>query len=192
MAAPFTVAYQHTESITPRNIVSSVATPDIVGSMSVASESGLGSYVRRRRESLHITLTELARRAGLSKSELSSLENGRIALPGADKRRRLAAALHVRHVDLLVAAGEIASDEVERTPEPEPGDPLTRLAPLIYSIQWDETMYTAIRGMIREIAKMQRENATDETIQISGPPELSPEPHLLPRTSERTLLRQDR
>lgn len=81
----------------------------------------LGSYVKERRDRLGMSLTALAIKAGLSKSELSALERGRISLPGADKRRRLAAALGVSHLDLLVAAGELTEAErggaVERVPD---------------------------------------------------------------------------
>src|SRR5262245_33677345 len=73
--------------------------------------NGLGGYVRARRDRNGWSLTSLAARSGLSKSELSAIEAGKIKLPGADKRRRLAEALSVRHVDLLVAAGEITADE---------------------------------------------------------------------------------
>ena len=72
----------------------------------------LGEFVGQRRKDMGITLTELARRAELSKSELSAVERGRVALPGADKRRRLATALGVSHADLLIAAGELLEDEV--------------------------------------------------------------------------------
>lgn len=80
--------------------------------------STLGAFVRARRAVLGLLLTDLARRADLTKSELSAIENGKIALPGADKRRRLAAALGVSHEALLVAAGELAPDEAGRLTEP--------------------------------------------------------------------------
>lgn len=72
----------------------------------------LGDFVRKRREEMGLGVTALAERAGLSKSEVSALEKGRINLPTTDKRRRLAAALGVRHIDILVAAGELTEEEI--------------------------------------------------------------------------------
>jgi transcriptional regulator with XRE-family HTH domain len=85
----------------------------------------LGDYVRERRSILGWSLIDTAAAAELSKSELSALENNKIKLPGADKRRRLAAVLGVRHIDLLVAAGELSEDEAPgltpNTPSLDPG-----------------------------------------------------------------------
>jgi transcriptional regulator with XRE-family HTH domain len=56
---------------------------------------------------------------------LAQIERGKIALPNGDLRRRLASALGVRHVDILVAAGELTADEIPRegtAPEPFPHD----------------------------------------------------------------------
>lgn len=72
----------------------------------------LAEYVMARRGMLGITVTQLAERSGLSKSEISSIEAGRIKLPGADKRRRLAATLGGFHAELLVNAGEITPEEI--------------------------------------------------------------------------------
>lgn len=72
----------------------------------------LAGFVRAARERLGMTVTGLADRSGLTKSEISGIESGRIKLPGADKRRRLADALAVRHVDVLMAAGEISAEEL--------------------------------------------------------------------------------
>lgn len=72
----------------------------------------LAEYVMAKRGLLGITLTELANRADLSKSELSAIERGKVLLPGAEKRRRLAAALNGFHAELLVHAGELTPEEV--------------------------------------------------------------------------------
>lgn len=55
---------------------------------------------------------EFADRVGMTKSHLSQVEAGKIALPNADIRRRLAKELGVSHLDLLVAAGEIDRSEI--------------------------------------------------------------------------------
>jgi transcriptional regulator with XRE-family HTH domain len=75
-------------------------------------ESGLGNYIRRRREELKMTAAQLVEQSGVSKSHLSQIEKGKIAFPNAEIRRRLAWALGVSHVDLLVAAGELNAEEV--------------------------------------------------------------------------------
>jgi transcriptional regulator with XRE-family HTH domain len=100
------------------NTVSSVTRHTTMVVMSNAIRT-LGNYVKERREALPLSLTDFAKRSGLSKSELSALENGKIGLPGADKRRKLAAALGVSHLDILVAAGEISEDEVHAAGVPK-------------------------------------------------------------------------
>jgi transcriptional regulator with XRE-family HTH domain len=95
-----------------------------------AAMDTFAEFVRTRREALGMSGVELAIEADLTKSEVSAIENGRIKLPGADKRRRLAEALRIRHVDLLVAAGELSPDEVPG-PSLSPrnlNDPVERLA----------------------------------------------------------------
>jgi transcriptional regulator with XRE-family HTH domain len=90
-------------------LVKGLATPNI-GGMNTLTE-GFGAYVLARRRALGLTQGELADRIGLNRAHLSQIESGKIGLPAADIRRRLAAALGVRHVDLLIAAGELTPDE---------------------------------------------------------------------------------
>ena len=73
--------------------------------------AGLGAFIKDRRQQLGITQTELAERSALTKSHLSAIESGKIGLPNADIRRKLAEALGVTHLDLLVAAGELTAGE---------------------------------------------------------------------------------
>ncbi len=83
---------------------------------------GLGQYIRQRRTSLGLTQESVAEQAGIGRSHLSQIESGKIGLPNATIRRRLAKTLRVRHVDLLVAAGEISEDEVRNGTAPEPSE----------------------------------------------------------------------
>jgi transcriptional regulator with XRE-family HTH domain len=83
--------------------------------------NGLGAYVARRREQLGLTQQELAERVGVRRDTIAQIET-RTKLPGADVRRRLAAALGVRHVDLLIAAGELSPEEIAGTPGRWPTD----------------------------------------------------------------------
>lgn len=93
-----------------QHCVSSGGTPHTLVDMETTKT--LGNYVKEQREKRGKTLTALAADAGLSKSELSALERNRISLPGADKRRRLARALGVSHIRLLVEAGELSEEDV--------------------------------------------------------------------------------
>ena len=74
----------------------------------------LGKWARIRREGLGITQADVAERMGpdVETNYVTKVETGRIKRPPAEMRRRLASALGVSHVDLLVAAGELADDEV--------------------------------------------------------------------------------
>ncbi|HEU0115341.1 MAG TPA: helix-turn-helix transcriptional regulator [Thermomicrobiales bacterium] len=84
--------------------------------------AGLGAFIRQRRAALGLTQERVADQAGIGRSHLSQIESGKIGLPNATIRRRLAKTLRVRHVDLLVAAGEIAEDEVRSGSAPQPSE----------------------------------------------------------------------
>jgi len=73
---------------------------------------GIGGYVKALREATGAGQGKLADRAGLPRPYMSQLEAGKVGLPGADIRRRLASALGISHLDLLIAAGELLSEEV--------------------------------------------------------------------------------
>ena len=107
-------------------------------------ESNLPSlkhFVETRMKDLGLSQVQLAAKAGLTKSEINALLKGRVQLPGADKRRRLAKALGVSHLDLLVEAGEITREElgpeVGRI-ERDPDDPRDQLAERIRFAPIDE------------------------------------------------------
>ena len=76
----------------------------------------MGSYIKERRLALSMTQADLGGAVGVDKAYISQSERGKVALPSADPRRRLAEALQLRHVDLLIAAGELEPDEI-------PGEP---------------------------------------------------------------------
>lgn len=73
---------------------------------------GLGAFVHERRTRLGFTQERVALAAGISRSHLSQIESGKIALPNAETRRLLASALAVEHVELLIAAGELTAEEM--------------------------------------------------------------------------------
>lgn len=92
----------------------------------------LAELILRLRTARGWTQEALAERSGLNQPTIADIERGRSKLPGPDIRRRLAVALGVRHVDLLIAAGQLTPDEVAPLPGTHITDPL--LADLVK--QW--------------------------------------------------------
>jgi transcriptional regulator with XRE-family HTH domain len=82
--------------------------------VSIMNAYGLGPYLVRLREGRGWSITDAAAHIGMSKSHLSQLEKGKIGLPNAALRRQIANAYSIRHVDILVAAGELDADELPR------------------------------------------------------------------------------
>jgi transcriptional regulator with XRE-family HTH domain len=99
-----------------------------------------------------LTQEELAQRAGLKQPTIADIERGRSKLPGADIRRRLADALGIRHVDLLVAAGELTTAEIAPLPATFIADfrlqeivtVWTKMTPELQS-----AVHTTVRALIR-------------------------------------------
>lgn len=77
--------------------------------------SSIGAYVKKTRKDRGLTQVRLAAEADVDRAYLSQIESGRVALPNADLRRRIAKALGVSHLDMLVAAGEIAREEIQES-----------------------------------------------------------------------------
>lgn len=127
-------------------------------------EEGIGGFVRRVRADQGLSQTALAELASVSKGYLSTLEANKIGLPAPDVRRRLARALGVSHLDLLVAAGEISEDEigqvgavgvVERDADPVADELIT----LVRSVPWASDPDLA-DGMKRILTRFQRAPST--------------------------------
>lgn len=74
----------------------------------------LGASIREWRLGLGLQQGELAAKAEIPQAALSDIERGKTKLPNADIRRRLAKALGVSHLDILIAAGEITTDEIAK------------------------------------------------------------------------------
>ena len=108
----------------------------------------LKSFVIEKRESLGWTQTELARRSGVPRTTVNRIESGTTKLPEADVRRKLAKALGVRHVDILVAAGELSETEVLPVNDPS-SEAVKRLAPLIDQVEWSERLYQWMETNLR-------------------------------------------
>jgi transcriptional regulator with XRE-family HTH domain len=74
------------------------------------SVTALSGLVRARRERLHLTQDELARRVGVSRSEISEIEAGRVKHPRAGVFARLGKVLGLPAAALLAAVGYAASE----------------------------------------------------------------------------------
>ena len=112
--------------------------------------STLREFIVRKMVDLGIrSQVDLATASGLTKSEINALLKSRVKLPGASKRRGLAKALGVSHLDLLVAAGEITKDEAGNPGPPlfEPGTAKAEIAALLPGISDDYA------GLIRDLMR---------------------------------------
>ncbi len=83
-----------------------------VSEVQSSAMSNLGDFVRERRIGLGWSQAVIARRAQIPRSYLSNIEHGRSGLPSVDYRRRLASALGLTQLDLLLAAGEVTREEI--------------------------------------------------------------------------------
>ena len=136
------------------------ASPD--GEQMGMRRSGLGAYIREQRLALGLTQRELAEAIrATDRTYVTSLEAGRIGLPQGAMRKKIARALHVREVDLLIAAGLLAPDTSTAA---EPMDP--RLVALIPALQaLSDANLHVVATLIQEILKAQ--NRPDERVSPS-------------------------
>ena len=134
----------------------------------------LGSYIREQRERRGWLQTELAQRSGVPQAVISQIETGAKKLPGADIRRKLARALGVPHLELLVAAGEVDAEEVDpQAPAPSPfseDDPRTEIMRLLADINDDnaENVLGLVRTMWRRRQQMLNAPSPDEKPRLAG------------------------
>lgn len=115
-------------------------------------QTGIGLAVKAWRDDQRVSQTELADSIGIARAHLAQIESGKIALPNADIRRRLAVALGVSHLDLLVAAGEITQAElgtVAGLVEQDPTDPRLELVALLKRIRLSQDRETGLRALLR-------------------------------------------
>src|SRR5690242_8196250 len=126
--------------------------------------STLGAEMRRHRESTGLSVRKAAELLGMSTAYLSQLETGKVGLPSADVRRRVAQWLGISHLDVLLLTGEITEDEIQATgksgiAEPDPKNPAADLCALIQSVNWygrsDRVQY--VRGLIESMIEVDRQ-----------------------------------
>jgi transcriptional regulator with XRE-family HTH domain len=112
---------------------------------------GIGPFIRARREELRLSQTAVADAVQMRKSHLSEIERGKIGLPNADVRRRLAKVLGVTQVDILIAAGELTPDELQeagKTGVVESTPAVEELIAFIRSLHWDQSDINRLRGIV--------------------------------------------
>jgi transcriptional regulator with XRE-family HTH domain len=107
----------------------------------IGMNSSLGQLIREWRERSGLSLAQAAAIVGIGRGHLSQFETGRIGLPQTEVRRRLAQALGITHIDLLIAAGELSVEEVQQAgvvgvAERSPDDPRTPIHALVDQINW--------------------------------------------------------
>lgn len=121
--------------------------------VNVGNVDTLAEFIVMRRESLGLSQTELATRSGIAATTLNKIEKGTTNWPSADVRRRLAKALCVRHVDVIVATGELAPEEISSVAARWPTDDpalikLLEYVELLPPGSFDHTL--KVLGMIRD------------------------------------------
>lgn len=107
------------------------------------------------------TQGELAERAGINRAHLSQIESGKIALPNADLRRKLATALGVSHLELLVVAGEIEPEEVQQAGaegvlKEDAESPKGHVRAIVEGLEWTEEAALQAGDILKIIAKRTR------------------------------------
>jgi transcriptional regulator with XRE-family HTH domain len=119
--------------------------------------SGLGAYIKAKRTALGMTQRELAEAIGANdRTYVTQVERGAIGLPQSPVRQKIARALHVRELDLLIAAGELPA---ETTTAPlEPDRRLVALLPALSALSDDNLHVVATVAL--EILKNQNKGGT--------------------------------
>ncbi len=130
------------------------------------SATALAALVRARRERLHLTQDELAKRVGVSRSEISEIEAGRVKHPRAGVFARLGKVLGLPGAVLLAALGYAASEAagVPGGLELEEADELLVLGSLF--AQMTEVERRWLRDRLRELQQLvllRRERATSRS-----------------------------
>ena len=73
----------------------------------------LAVFARARREALGLTQEQVAEQLAVKRTYYLGIELGNNKLPRPEIRRKLAEILRVRHLDLLVAAGQLTAQEAD-------------------------------------------------------------------------------
>jgi transcriptional regulator with XRE-family HTH domain len=117
-----------------------------------------GAFLKRKRAALRMTQREMAEHLDVTQAYVSQLESGKVTLPGADLRRRIARGLGVSHIDVLVAAGEITREEAgPSAPPPFPeGDERAVIVEMLRKMPDDDVHLAAM--LVRSVATHAQED----------------------------------
>lgn len=74
--------------------------------------SGLGQFIKLRREEAELSFKKLGNACGVSDSEIMKIENGTRKKPNWDTLCRIAEVLNFHPFELLTAAGYITNDDI--------------------------------------------------------------------------------
>lgn len=131
-------------------------------SATVVCMTTLAEFVREKRIAAGFdTQAGLADASGVDREVVNRIERGKTLRPEAFVRRRLAKALGVSHLDLLVAAGEITSDElgtVEGKVERDPDDPRTELHQMLDDVRLSRERVMTLRRNLETMLEIDRED----------------------------------
>ncbi len=118
------------------------------------SATALAALVRARRGRLHLTQSQLAKQVGVSRSEISEIEAGRVRHPRAGVFARLGKVLGLPGAVLLAAVGYAASEAagIPGALEIEEADDLLVLGSLL--AQMTETERRWLRDRLRELQQL--------------------------------------
>ena len=119
----------------------------------------LGRTIRDRRQELGLTQEELADRigAGVTQSEVSRLERGKIRLPRRERFERLAGALGLPPGELLARSGWAGAERVLHPAPPEPPVSADTIAWSSFSSSWRQSANAgAARRRGTAVAAMRR------------------------------------
>ena len=148
------------------------------GAMDAKHRPPLGQYLHDQRHARGLTMAEAAARADTSAAYWSQIEGGQVKLPGADLRRRIAGALGIRHVDILIAAGELTAEEAGR--EDAPDDAVERviaeLRPLMAEVAWTPGRVNLLRVALEHYRDDDRRWAETDRPSTAAPGQPAPIP----------------
>lgn len=113
----------------------------------------LAGIVRARRQDLHLTQQQLAERVGVSRSEISEIEAGRVRHPRAGVFASLGRVLGLPAAALLAAVGYAATEIVGLPPiDIEEADELLVLGSLLAQMSAPERRW--LRERLREVEQL--------------------------------------
>lgn len=130
----------------------------------------LGTFVRDYLDRTGMTQTALADRGEVPRLTINRLVKEKVALPDADTRRKLATAMGVTHIDILIAAGELEPEEAlgagATLTDTEALPPVIRQ--LLADIDWSPVNTVRTKTMLETIRDTQRSQPQTPTSELEN------------------------